>query len=88
VFSLAPVKVKAADRISLNVKNKELGAVAEFVQRMTGTELLIPASSLRKRVNLKLEEITFGDALKELELVPPPEIDFGPTETETTEEEA
>ncbi len=69
---------KAEDRVNLNVRNKEVGAVAEFVHRMTGTDVLIPASALRKRVTMSLQDVTFADALRELGLAIAPSEDTGP----------
>lgn len=67
--------LKAEDRVGISVRGSELGAVAEFVHRMTGVEVLIPASALRSRVDADVADATFADALAELGLAlgPPPE---------------
>jgi len=69
------LKLKPEDQINLSVRNNELGEVAEFVHKVTETEVLIPVSALRKSVNVTLEDVTFADALKELGLVIAPSQD-------------
>ncbi|SRR6266516_73874 len=76
-FELLLLAPKAEDRVNLDVRNKEVGAVAEFVHRLTGTEVLIPASALRKRVTMSLNDVTFADALSELGLAIAPSQDTG-----------
>jgi hypothetical protein len=71
------VVLKAEDQINLNVRDTELGAVAEFVHQVTNVDILIPASALRKRVTVSLERVTFADALQEVGLVLGPSQDSG-----------
>ncbi|MEA2252271.1 MAG: hypothetical protein QOG70_2513 [Solirubrobacteraceae bacterium] len=69
--------LKAEDQINLNVRDTELGAVAEFVHQVTNVDILIPVSALRKRVTVSLERVTFADALQEVGLVLGPSQDSG-----------
>lgn len=75
-FTKLPMLEKE-DAVNFSVRDTDLGAVAEFVHRVTGAEILIPVSKLRSRVSVELEEVTFADALKGvgLDLGPAPSAD-------------
>ncbi len=62
------VFLKAEDRVGIDVHGKELGAVAEFIHRVTEADILIPVSQLRSPVTMHLEDVTFAEALQALGL--------------------
>ena len=64
-------RILAADeRIDFSVRDRELGELAQFIYRITETEVLVPASELGKRVTVQLDGTTIGESLKELGLYP------------------
>jgi hypothetical protein len=69
---LEPSALEPEERINLNVRNGELGEVADFIYRATRAEPLIPVSQLRNKVDLHLKDVTLADALDELGLVASP----------------
>ncbi len=70
---LPPLPLKADEEVNFNAKNAELGKVAEFLDRASETNVLIPASKLRGRVSVSLEGVSLSDAMEELGLVAGPE---------------
>lgn len=72
-----PLPITARDQVNLDVRNTELGELAEFVHRMTEADVLVPASSLRRRIDMKLERLAFDEALERIGLVLAPPTDRG-----------
>jgi hypothetical protein len=64
-----PIKLKAEDQVAISVRNHELVDFAEYVHRVTGEELLIPVTQLRKRVTMNVARTSFADAVRQLGLV-------------------
>jgi hypothetical protein len=67
--AIEPEILKRDEPVNLNVRDAEVGAVAEFLHRATSADILVPVGSMRKRITTKLEGIAFADALDELGLV-------------------
>lgn len=67
----APSKPVALDEpINLSARDAELGEVASLIAGVTRTEVLIPATELRKPITIELEDVRLGDAIDRLNLVP------------------
>jgi hypothetical protein len=57
------------DEVAFSVRNRELAELAEHVHRVTGAELLIPVTELRKPITTTIERTSFPDAVQRLGLV-------------------
>ena len=66
---LFPHILKAEEPINLSVRGVELGGIAELLQRATDQDVLVPASAMRDRRDIKLENVAFADAVDQLGLV-------------------
>ena len=69
VVPLPVIEAPEDVRINLDVKGAELYRVAAFVNKFTDKELLIPASRVRDRMTLSLEDVSFTDITEQLGLV-------------------
>lgn len=68
--AIEPLKtLKAEEPVNLCIRDNELGVVAEFVQRATGADVLVPAADMRKPISIGLEGVTFAEAMDQIGLV-------------------
>lgn len=63
-----PVMLKEDDAVNLSVRDSYLGAVAEFVHKVTDSEVMIPVSKLRDQISADLEDVSFAEAMREVGL--------------------
>jgi hypothetical protein len=63
-----PVMVAEDDLVNLSVRDADLEEVAGFVQRVTGSEVVAPASNRGGSISASIEEAPFAQALAEVGL--------------------